>query len=391
MCRIRHIVNKKLNYIVIMVTNIIFIVTILGISLGITNTSLIFGEVQQDTQMSQQNDLAFMTSNLQDSSFDLLNSSNNEELTTQSHGFIKNKDIGVLVYTHGNPMVPHTADTMKTELIEKNLEKMGHPSEIVTHMPYNWDQGLMNLDKENIKYAVFLYTDLFGPMSTVIHNVTRGIFGEIEKYQFCPGVPIPPKSCMYMGMMTDPASDVSDTTLVFAEPARPDHPLIRNAFVEQAVQISENPKKEILVLVGHGARSDTNDMYQVLELGNLADYVKKKLKFQAAVGVTAREDWPELQEERIMDIVNLVKNLLKKTHAEKVILAPATGAGMGFQMVKDALEAEGIDVDEAAEPLSFAQKEFKQWSSQVLKETVDFIKKKAPEENTITPYWNRNY
>ena len=391
MYRIRHIVNKKLNYIVIMVTNIIFIVTILGISLGITNTSLIFGEVQQDTQMSQQNDLAFMTSNLQDSSFDLLNSSNNEELTTQSHGFIKNKDIGVLVYTHGNPMVPHTADTMKTELIEKNLEKMGHPSEIVTHMPYNWDQGLMNLDQENIKYAVFLYTDLFGPMSTVIHNVTRGIFGEIEKYQFCPGVPIPPKSCMYMGMMTDPASDVSDTTLVFAEPARPDHPLIRNAFVEQAVQISENPKKEILVLVGHGARSDTNDMYQVLELGNLADYVKKKLKFKAAVGVTAREDWPELQEERIMDIVNLVKNLLKKTHAEKVILAPATGAGMGFQMVKDALEAEGIDVDEAAEPLSFAQKEFKQWSSQVLKETVDFIKKKAPEENTITPYWNRNY
>ena len=391
MCRIRHIVNKKLNYIIIMVTNVIFIVTILGISLGITNTSLIFGEVQQDTQMSQQNDLAFMTSNLQDNPFDLLNSSNNEELTTQSHGLIKNKDIGVLVYTHGNPMVPHTADTMKTELIEKNLEKIGHPSEIVTHMPYNWDQGLMNLDQENIKYAVFLYTDLFGPMSTVIHNVTRGIFGEIERYQFCPGVPIPPKSCMYMGMMTDPASDVSDTTLVFAEPARPDHPLIRNAFVEQAVQISENPKKEILVLVGHGARSDTNDMYQVLELGNLADYVKKKLKFQAAVGVTAREDWPELQEERIMNIVNLIKNLLKKTHAEKVILAPATGAGMGFQMVKDALEAEGIDVDEAAEPLSFAQKEFKQWSSQVLKETVDFIKKKAPEENTITPYWNRNY
>ena len=118
--------------------------------------------------------------------------------------------------------------------------------------------------------------------------------------------------------------------LVFAEPARPDHPLIRNAFVEQAEQISENPKKEILVLVGHGAKSDTNDMYQVLELGNLADYVKKKLKFQAAVGVTAREDWPELQEERIMDIVNLIKNLLKKTHAQKVILAPATGAGTGI-------------------------------------------------------------
>ncbi len=64
---------------------------------------------------------------------------------------------------------------------------------------------------------------------------------------------------------------------------------------------------------------------------------------------------------------------------------------MGFQMVKDALEAEGIDVDEAAEPLSVAQKEFKKWSSQVMKETVQFIKNKAPKENTITPQWSRDY
>ena len=55
-------------------------------------------------------------------------------------------------------MVPHTADTMKTELIEKNLEKMGHPSEIVTHMPYNWDRGLMNLGSRKRKIcSISLY------------------------------------------------------------------------------------------------------------------------------------------------------------------------------------------------------------------------------------------
>jgi hypothetical protein len=42
-------------------------------------------------------------------------------LTTQSHGLIKNKDIGVLVYTHGNPMEPHNEDMMKTELTEIHL------------------------------------------------------------------------------------------------------------------------------------------------------------------------------------------------------------------------------------------------------------------------------
>jgi len=388
------------NFFYKMVTNTIIIVAIMLALLGITSSPLVFGEIQSSTLLQD----SIFKDPIEVSSLDLMNklftnnnidnkkeTYNNQHLTPQSHGLIKNKDIGVLVYTHGNPMMPHNADTMKTELIEKNLEKMGHPSEIVTHMPYNWDQGLMNLDQENIKYAVFLYTDLFGPMSTVIHNVTRGIFGEIERYQFCPGVPMPNDSCLYMGMLTEPASKVSDTTLVFAEPARPDHPIIRNAFVEQAEQISEIPRKEILVLVGHGARSDTNDMYQVRELQNLADYVQYKMGFKEALAVTAREDWPDLQEQRIMEIVEQVKKVLMKTHAEKVILAPATGAGMGFQMVKEALESEGIDVDEAADPLSFAQKEFKKWSSLVMKETVEFIKKNAPQENTITPQWNRNY
>jgi hypothetical protein len=287
-------------------------------------------------------------------------------------------------------MEPHNVD-MKTELIDKNLEKNGHPGEIVTHMPYNWDEGLVMLDERDIKYAVFLYTDLFRPMSTVIHNVTRGIFGEIEKYQFCPGVPIPipSNSCLYMGELTSPASLDSDTVLVFAEPARPDHPLLRNIFLEQVQQISENPKNEILVLVGHGARSDTNDMAQ--ELGNAADYVQKKMKFRDAIAVSAREDWPDLQEQRIMEIVEQVKNILKRTHAETVILSPATGAGMGFEMVKEALEAENINVEVAPDLFSFAQKEFKAWSSQVMKETVDFIKKRVPVENTITQYWNRDY
>ncbi|MGZ5486521.1 MAG: hypothetical protein ACXWFB_11555 [Nitrososphaeraceae archaeon] len=136
-----------------MVTNTITIVAIIVMSLSIVSTSVVFGESQEYDPRSQEDvtfeDIPRANSDYeQDEDYD-------QYLRTQSHGFIKNKDIGVLVYTHGNPMVPHTADTMKTELIEKNLEKMGHPSEIVTHMPYNWDQGLMNLDKENISMQYF--------------------------------------------------------------------------------------------------------------------------------------------------------------------------------------------------------------------------------------------
>jgi hypothetical protein len=52
-------------------------------------------------------------------------------------------------------------------------------------MPYNWDKGLMSLDSD-VRYAVFMYTDMFGPNSAVIHNVTRGVFGGIPQYTTAP-------------------------------------------------------------------------------------------------------------------------------------------------------------------------------------------------------------
>jgi hypothetical protein len=61
-----------------------------------------------------------------------------------------------------------------------------------------------------------------------------------------------------------------------------------------------------------------------------------------------------------------------------------------FQMVKDALEAEGIDVDEAAEPLSLHKKNSNNGHLRFSRKLLTLLKK-APEENTITPYWNRNY
>lgn len=305
----------------------------------------------------------------------------------------KAEDIGVLIYTHGNMHNEHgTPEMDKLMSIEKKLEtQFKTPSEIIFHMPYNWDDGLVKLDEENnVNYAIFLYTDMFGPNSTVIHNVTRGVFGGIELYNYCPGVPMG-DSCMYMGQVTSPASTVSNTTLIFAEPARPDHPILRDIFLKQAKAVSENPRDEVLVLVGHGARSDTNDMYQEMELSNAAAYVERKMKFADSVGVTAREDWPTLRPAAVQEAVNKIKAMLQETGADNVILVPATGSGSGFHMVADALDAEGISYTEAPDPLPLGQKEYEKWAAQVVKETIDFIKVEKPTESTITPYWERNY
>lgn len=299
--------------------------------------------------------------------------------------------IGVLLYTHGDMMNEHSTPTMdKMMAIEEMIEKrFKSEAEIIFHMPYNWDEGLKALDEQGVDYAIFLYTDMFGPQSTVIHNVTRGVFGGIEQYNHCPGVPIG-DACMYMGQVTTPASEFSDTPIVFAEPARPDHPVLKKIFLKQAKAASEDPGNELLVLVGHGARSDTNDMHQEAELSRAAAFVEKKMKFAGSMGVTAREDWPDLSPIAVDEAVSQIKDMLGETGAEKVLLVPATG-GMGFDMVAEALEAEGIEYIAAPEDLPIGEKAFVKWAAKTVKETIDFIKKTKPGESTITPFWARQY
>jgi hypothetical protein len=236
-----------------------------------------------------------------------------------------------------------------------------------------------------------MYTDMFGPNSTVIHNLTRGVFGGISEYNFCPGVPMADGACMYMGAITRLEPTQGQTVLVFAEPARPDHPTLRNIFVKQAKAVSENPRNEILVLVGHGARSYTNNVAQQQELTNAAAFVERKMKFADSVGVTAREDWPTLSPIAVANAVDKVKVLMAETGATKVVLVPATGSGSGYEKVAAALAQQGISYARAPDPLPLGEKEFGEWADQVMKETLDFIKRERPTSATVTPFWNRTY
>ena len=286
----------------------------------------------------------------------------------------------------------HGHSPEKTEKIKSALERLGYPSEIVTHMPYNWDEGLQKLDEKGVKYVIFLYTDLFGPKSTVIHNVTRGIFGGIEEYKYCPGVPVGADSCRYMGELTESASLVSDAILVFTRPASPDDKTLREIFVkiarESNIENNGNPENEIFVMVGHGARSNLNDMYQEEELINAAKYVQKKLGYADTFGVTAREDWPELKVQAVQAAVNQIEDSLASNNANKVVLVPATGSGSGFDAVKEELDNRGIPYVETQEHLPIGSNEFVQWAQKNVLGATAFIMKEKPTENTITPNWD---
>ncbi|MDN5844877.1 MAG: hypothetical protein L0H53_01210 [Candidatus Nitrosocosmicus sp.] len=299
--------------------------------------------------------------------------------------------IGVLVYTHGLGF-PGGHAPEKTEPIKEALERLGYPTEIITHMPYNWDEGLQKLDEQGVKYVIFMYTDLFGPESTVIHNVTRGIFGGIEEYKYCPGVPVDQDSCLYMGMLTKPASETSNATLIFSRPASPDDRILREIFVKIAQKSNSenngNPENEIFVNVGHGAESNLNDMGQVQEYTNTAQYVQQRMGYADAFGVTAREDWPDLMEVAISAAADKIQDSLTATNADNVILVPASGSGSGFDAVKEELDNRGISYVVTEEPIPIGSNEFVKWAQKNVLGTTAFIIKEQPSENTITPNWD---
>jgi hypothetical protein len=95
-----------------------------------------------------------------------------------------------------------------------------------------------------------------------------------------------------MGMLTKPASETIDATLVFSPPASPDDKILRETFVKIAQksnsEINGTPDNEIFVMVGHEARSNLNDFAQVEELTNAAKYVQQKIGYADGFGVNCK-------------------------------------------------------------------------------------------------------
>ena len=155
--------------------------------------------------------------------------------------------------------------------------------------------------------------------------------------------------------------------------------------------MSTLPAKEIVVLVGHGAESDTNDNAQKQELSCAANFVQNTMGFAGSTGVTAREDWHDLSMIAVDEAVNRIQTLLQSTGAEEVILVPATGSGSGFNMISEALTENNIPFTATPETLPLGEPEFREWAQQTISETLDFINTEHPTESTMTPQWQRTY
>lgn len=347
-------------------------------------------------------------------------------------------NIGALVYTHGIPVDPlaHQPASDRITAIEAHLEaEMGIASEKITHMPYWWNNGLLSLDKNGKEYVIFLYTDMFGPESTVIHDLTRGYFAGMDGYS-CPPFPYgfgepwnttpavidarvmaSPFAgdtifrpmfeqmqvdidrmleryghvCWFMGHVHVQAETFSESKIILAEPARPDHPVLREIFVKQAAAASDSPEDEILVLVGHGARNDSHNDAQDAELSCAAEYAENRLGFADSTALIVREDWEHLSGPAVAAGMEEILRMLSDSGADHVTLIHASGTTAGLGLLTAVLDEADVSYAIAPNGDVLGEEEMIMWAEQTVSETIEYIKSEMPTESTATPHWDRTY
>lgn len=82
--------------------------------------------------------------------------------------------------------------------------------------------------------------------------------------------------------------------LLLAEPPG-DNPLIADIILDNALELSEDPKREFVVIVAHGASGpdrDRDNKEEMKILGNLARYIREDGGFAGAEGFTLQDDAP---------------------------------------------------------------------------------------------------
>ncbi|NIT58351.1 MAG: hypothetical protein GWN00_19635 [Aliifodinibius sp.] len=157
-----------------------------------------------------------------------------------------------------------------------------------------------------------------------------------------------------------------------------DSPLFAEALLDRALELSENPQKETVVLVGHGTGSDEANNHWENNLDRIATHMEKTaeqegISFRDIEYGTWREDWPELRDKSINNIRDIVKKASENDGTAIVIPARTTHGGHADRWLSD-LEFKHNGKGFAPHPL------FVKWFEKQIQQSLDHFNKDV--ENT---------
>ncbi len=106
-------------------------------------------------------------------------------------------------------------------------------------------------------------------------------------------------------------------------------PLMAQVLLERTLEVSQDPEKETVILLAHGAGSDEKDLFWLKQMQAQADYIQAHApkRFKEVKAATLREDWPEKRKKAVEEIRKVVAEAGREGGLALVISNRIAGPG----------------------------------------------------------------
>jgi hypothetical protein len=114
------------------------------------------------------------------------------------------------------------------------------------------------------------------------------------------------------------------------------NPLIAEILLDHANELSENPKKEIVIVAGHGPSDEKDNTEELKALASLAKLVKQDGGFADVRGMTLQDDAPpEIRDKNVKLMRETIEAAIKKGQRVLVVTNLISGRSIQAKLRSD--------------------------------------------------------
>ena len=250
---------------------------------------------------------------------------------------------------------------------------------------HNWNQAMRNamapISERYVTEEAFSMVDPFVVERAVRRLEARGMKAAVLVRIFSLESSFRDQAEYILGLRPDyrgPHADRISSHLLFATAGGMEaHHLLAEAMLDRALEVSQDPERETVVLVAHGTGGDDQNEHWMRNLESIARHIEEhEPGFRSVKFHTWREDWPEKREASIQAIRTMVSDASADGGTALVIPVRTIDQGP---------EADFLDGLAFRHGRGFApHPKFVQWLEEVIAEGIGDLHKAGASEDVAT-------
>lgn len=230
------------------------------------------------------------------------------------------ENLGVIVISHGAPMPAWNDGVL--DLIKS------------VKSPYPLEVAFLDYDAEKtLKKSIKRLEDKGIQEILLVHLSPSSYSEHHEEIKYLIGIR------NNLGIYTEEADPPikSIVTKFVVSPCMDNHPLVTDILADYVRELSQDPEKESLILLGHGPIEELMNIMWVKQLKNIGREIQKRIRFREIVCMTLRNDSADLiREQAAEDLREVAKRL--SDYGRVIVVVNALGAMMVQQEAQRILQ-----------------------------------------------------